>query len=62
MLVLRVRPRIVLELGTLRTEFLIYLTECINEMVLGSQLPHKIVDLLFTIAHSNNYFTVLWGS
>ena len=26
-----------------------YLTECIDEMVPGSQQPHKIVNLLFTV-------------
>ena len=26
-----------------------HLTQCINQMVLESQLPHKIVNLLFTI-------------
>ena len=24
-----------------------YLTQCINSMILGSQLPHKTVNLLF---------------
>ena len=29
---------------------------------LESQLPHKIVNLLFTITHQNNKLTILWGS
>ena len=28
-----------------------YLTECIYELGLGSHLPHKIVNLLFTITN-----------
>ena len=28
-----------------------YLTQCINQMVLESQLPHKIVNLLSTITN-----------
>ena len=27
-----------------------------------SQLPHKIVNLLFTITYNNNNLTILWGS
>ena len=33
-----------------------------NYMILESQLPHQIVDLLFTITHQNNKSTILWGS
>ena len=32
------------------------------KMVLESQLPHKIVNSLFTITNLNNKLTVLWGS
>ena len=39
-----------------------HFTECFHQLVLESQLPHKIVDLLFTIAYSNIKFTVSWGS
>ena len=35
-----------------------YLTQCIHELVLESQLPHKIVNLLFTIADSSIRLTV----
>ena len=28
------------------------LTQCMNQMVFESQLPHKIVNLLFTISNS----------
>jgi len=30
-----------------------YLTECIDKLVLESQLTHKIVNLLFTITNQN---------
>ena len=33
---------------------LFYLTECIYQLVLESQLPHKIVNLLFTITIEMN--------
>ena len=36
-----------------------HLTERIYELVLESQLPHKIVNLLFTITNQNNELTVL---
>jgi hypothetical protein len=39
-----------------------YLTECIDEMVVESQLLHKIVDLLSTITMQDNKLTSLWGS
>ena len=45
-----------------RTEKQLDLTECINQMVLESQLPHKIVNLLFIITNKNSKLTVLWGS
>ena len=31
----------------------------INQMVLESKLPHKIVNFLFTVTNSNNKLTVL---
>jgi hypothetical protein len=40
----------------------IHLTECVNRMVLESQLPHKIVNLLFTITNQDNKLTILWGT
>ena len=40
----------------------VYLTKCIYQLVLESQHPHKIVNLLFTITNSNIKLTVLWGS
>ena len=39
----------------------IHFTECINEMVFERQLPHKIVNLLFTIANLNIKLDILWG-
>ena len=39
-----------------------YLTECINQMVLESQLHHKIVHLLFTTTNQNDKSTVFWGN
>ena len=39
-----------------------YLTESIYQLVLESQLPHKIVDLLCTETNQNIKLTVLWGS
>jgi hypothetical protein len=41
--------------------YLTYLTQCINEMVLQSQLLHKIVNQLFCLAIVNNKLTILWG-
>ena len=38
-----------------------HLTECINQMVSESQLPHKIVNLLFTSTNLNNNLMILWG-
>jgi hypothetical protein len=38
------------------------LTECNGLMVLESQLPRNIVNLLFAITHQNNKLTVVWGS
>ena len=40
----------------------LYLIFCIYELVLDSQLPHKIVTLLFTITNQNMKLIVLWGS
>ena len=39
-----------------------YLTECIHQLVLVSQLPHKIDNLLFTITNWNIEQTVFGGS
>ena len=39
-----------------------YLTECIYQLVLGSQLPRKIVTLFLTVSDSDIRLTVLWGS
>ena len=39
-----------------------HLTECINQMVLQGQLPHKIVNLLITVTKQNHKLTILWGS
>ena len=36
--------------------------ECVYQLVLESQLPHKIVNLLFTITYQNNKLTILWGT
>ena len=33
-----------------------------KKMVLESQLPHKIANLLFTITHQNTKSMILWGS
>ena len=33
----------------------------LSKMVLESQFPHKIVNLLLTTTYSNNTLTVLWG-
>ena len=38
-----------------------HLTQCINHVVLKSQLPHKIVDLLFTISLPCNKLTFCGG-
>ena len=40
---------------------LAYLTECIYQLVLESQLPHKLVNLLFTITYQNIKLMVSWG-
>jgi len=37
------------------------LTQSIDYRVLGGKLPHKIVNLMFTITSENNKLTVLWG-
>ena len=39
-----------------------YLTQCINQMVLESQLPHKIVISLVTITLVHSNLTILWSS
>ena len=38
------------------------LTECIHELVLESQLPHKTVNLIFPSVVVHNRLTILWGS
>ena len=38
------------------------LTEFIYQLDLESQVPHKIVNLLFTITSENTELVVLWGS
>ena len=38
------------------------LTEYIHQPVVKSQLPHKIVNSLFTITHQNTKLTVFRGS
>ena len=40
----------------------LYLAERIYQLVLESQLPHKIVQLLFTITNQSIKVTILWGS
>ena len=37
-----------------------YLTTCTYQLDLESQLPHKIVNLIFTIINQNMKLTVLW--
>ena len=39
-----------------------HLTECFNFMVLESQLPHQIVNLLFTGNELNIKLTIFGGS
>ena len=38
------------------------LTQCVNQTVLVSQLPHITVNLLYSLAIVNNKLTILWGS
>ena len=38
----------------------LYLTHFINQIILESQLPHKIVDIIFQSAIVNNKLTILW--
>jgi len=40
----------------------LYLTQCISQTVLESELPHIIGNLWFAIGYENNELTVLWGS
>ena len=40
----------------------VHLMECIDSLVFKSQLPHKIVNLLFTTAIQNIKLTILLGS
>ena len=37
----------------------VYLAQCIHELVLKSQLPHKTVNLIFHLVIVNNKFTAL---
>ena len=39
-----------------------YLTKCIHQLVLESQLPHKTVNLVFELEILNNELTILWRS
>ena len=39
-----------------------YLTGRMYRLVLESQLPHKVVKLLFTTTNQHIKLTVLWGS
>jgi len=39
-----------------------YLAQSFNQMVLESQLPHTIVNLLFRLVIVNNKSTILWES
>ena len=34
----------------------------LEKIMLESELPHEIVNLLFTIPNQNNKLMVLWGS
>ena len=43
-------------------ERMMYDMACINQMLLESQLPHKIVNFLFTVTNENSKLTILWGS
>ena len=52
LLPLILRPEVRLCENLVWRERVFYLTQCINEMVLESQLPHKILNLLFTISDS----------
>ena len=38
-----------------------FLTQCINQMVLESQLPHKIMNLLFHLIIVLHKLMILWG-
>ena len=56
-------PGVLVELAEVRVFSLhSHLTELTYEMVSESQLPHKVVNLLFTFTDENNKFTVLWES
>ena len=39
----------------------IYFTQCVNEMVLELQLPHKTVNFMCLLSIVNNKSTILWG-
>jgi hypothetical protein len=39
-----------------------YITECIHQLVLESQLPHEFVNLLFILVIVNDKLTDFWGS
>ena len=38
-----------------------YLTQCIHQLVLESQLPHKTVNLMFELVTVNNKLTICGG-
>ena len=38
-----------------------YLTQCINQMGLESDIPHTIVNLLFQLVIVNNKLKIWWG-
>ena len=58
----RYSPRTPPELRFLRLGMQCYLTEFINQMVLESQVPYKIVNLLFTITYQDNTLAIFGGS
>ena len=39
-----------------------YLTECIYQLFLKSQLPHKTINMIFELVKVNNKWTTLWES
>ena len=39
-----------------------YLTQCVDQFVSESQIPHKTVNLMFQFVIVNNKLIILWGS